>query len=169
MRQLKLLHFVFAVSLVYTSSAQMMPRHAISSGSGNFESVTAHISWTIGQSEPVTTIYQPTVILHGGFQQFVEFPVSVAENKRDSEILLYPNPCNAYIILDIKLDYTASLSYRLYDFSGKLLLSKEIQSESNNFREIIDLEDYSHGVYNLLLFTENGFNCSIESLKLIKN
>lgn len=168
MKQLKLLLFVIAVSLVYTSSAQTMPRHAISSGGGNFESASAHVSWTIGQSEPVSTIYQPTIILHGGFQQYVAIPVSIQEVENEDKVLLYPNPCNDYVILELELRHNSETSYQLYDAWAKLLLSKTIPGQTNSIKEIIDLSSLSPGIYNLKLLIRNEKSWSIQSIKLIR-
>ncbi|MEN8224496.1 MAG: T9SS type A sorting domain-containing protein [Bacteroidota bacterium] len=167
MKQLKLLLIVFVAS-AFTCSAQLMPIHVISAGGGNYQSAAAHISWTIGQSGPVASTYQPTVIFHGGFQQYLTSPVSVPEMKKEEAILLYPNPCTDQIVMDIMLDRPSEISYQLYDAGARLVLNESVQGVTNNFNKLLDLGSLSPGIYNLKLMIKDDSSWSIQSLKIIK-
>ena len=169
MKQLKLLLIVIAVTLAYTGYAQELSRHVFSSGGGNFESAAMHVSWTIGQAEPVATFSQPTVILSAGFQQFDDQLVSVEEVNMESNFQVYPNPCSDNIRLDVQFEQSSGLSYRLYDFSGKMLISKEIPGQATSFQEIIDLSNLAPGMYNLMVIIKNANTMTYESIKLIRN
>ena len=169
MKHLKLLLIVIAVSLAYTGTSQELSRHVFSAGGGNYQTGAIHVSWTIGQAEPVATSYQPTVILSAGFQQFDDQLVSVEEVNVESNFQLYPNPCSDNIRLDVQFEQSSGLSYRLYDFSGKMLISKEIPGQATSFQEVIDLSDLAPGMYNLMVITENGTTTSFKSIKLIRN
>ena len=169
MKQLKLLLFLMTVSLAHTSSAQMLPRHVFCSGGGNFESAAIHVSWTIGQAEPVATFYEPTIIFSAGFQQFDDQPVMLQEMSGKSEIMVYPNPCNDFVCLDFQSEKSARLSYKLYDFSGKILINKDIPGQASRIQELIELTDLAPGMYNLMVVTENDNIKSYESFKLIRN
>ena len=169
MKHLKLLLIVIAISLAYTGTSQELSRHVFSSGGGNYQTGAMHVSWTIGQAEPVATSYQPTVILSAGFQQFDNQLVSVQEVNVERFFQLYPNPCSDNIRLDVQFEQSSSLSYRLYDFSGKMLISKEIPGQATSFQEVIDLSDLAPGMYNLMVITENGTTTSFKSIKLIRN
>ena len=169
MKHLKLLLIVIAVSLAYTGTSQELSRHVFSAGGGNYQSGAIHVSWTIGQAEPVATSYQPTVIISAGFQQFDDQMVSVEEVNVESNFLVYPNPCSEYIRLDVQFEQSSSLSYKLYDFSGKMLLSKEMPVQATSFQEVIDLSDLAPGMYNLMVIIDNGNTTSYESIKLIRN
>lgn len=169
MNQLKFFLIAIAVTLVNVCPAQMMPRHTISAGGGNYESAVAHVSWTIGQSEPVATIYQPTVILHGGFQQNDAIPVSIQEVEREDEILLYPNPCEDQVTLDIKLQHPAELSIQLYDVRARLQFYKTISESSDHFKENIELGFLPPGIYNIKLMIRDEKSWSIQSIKVVKH
>jgi len=128
-----------------------------------------HVSWTIGQAEPVASSSQPTVILCAGFQQFDDQLVSVQEVRLESNFQVYPNPCSEYVRLDVQFEQASDLSYRLYDFSGKMLLIKEIPGQATSYSEVIDLSNLAPGMYNLMVIVENGNTTSYESIKLIRN
>jgi hypothetical protein len=169
MKHLKLLLAVIVVSLAYSGTSQELSRHVFSAGGGNFESAVMHVSWTIGQAEPVASSSQPTVILCAGFQQFDDQLVSVQEVRLESNFQVYPNPCSEYVRLDVQFEQASDLSYRLYDFSGKMLLIKEIPGQATSYSEVIDLSNLAPGMYNLMVIVENGNTTSYESIKLIRN
>jgi hypothetical protein len=170
MKKVKILLSAIAVSLVLTATSQELPRHVFCSGGGHYQSAVMQVSWTIGQAEPVATTSQPTVIFCPGFQQYDDQTVSIKEIISHGEFRVYPNPCRDFVILDVNLDAQSSLSYRLYDFSGKLLLSNEFSSYSDHFHEVIGLGELPRGIYNLQLTAEEaGAGMIKKSIKLIRN
>ena len=168
MKHLKPLLVVIAVLLTFAGFSQELPRHVFSSGGGNYESVVMHVSWTIGQAEPVATTFQPTVILSSGFQQFDDQLVSVKERSEENEFLVYPNPCSDYVHLQMEFNQATEITYTLYDFSGKALFGKEL-SGHHSYREHIDLGELAPGMYNLMITNTNGVDKQIKSIKLIRN
>jgi hypothetical protein len=170
MKNVKLLLSAIAVSLALTATSQELPRHVFCTGGGHYQSAVMQVSWTIGQAEPVATTSQPTVIFCPGFQQYDDQAVSIQEIGNPGEFLVYPNPCRDFVILDVRLDAQSSLSYRLYDFSGKLLLSNAFSLYSDHFHEVIRLGDLPRGIYNLQLTAEAaGAEKYQKSIKLIRN
>lgn len=162
-----LLLSVIAVSLLQPCQAQTMPRHTVSAGSGNFESSLLQVSWSIGQSEPIESVTQPTVILHGGFQQYDAVPVSVPEPYREEDILIYPNPCHDYIILNAKLREPSVLSYQIHDIRARSLISGAEQAASGTFIKKIDLSKLLPGIYHLQISVRENSMPKMHSLKII--
>ena len=169
MKHMKLLLMLIAITLAGSALSQEMPRHVFAAGGGNFESSAMHVSWTIGQSSPVETSSGAGIIFSPGFQQFDDQMVSVKENSIEGSFLVFPNPCTEFVQIDIELERTATIDYILYDFSGKMLLNKEIPTRATNHQEVIDLHDLAPGMYNLMLQINNGSTISQESIKLIKH
>ena len=167
MKHFKPLLVVIAVSLAITGFSQELPRHVTSAGGGHYETVAIHASWTIGQAEPLATTYQPTLILSSGFQQLDDLPVSVTEINEEGEFLVYPNPCSDHVQLNVKFGLPTGVSYTLYDFSGKALISKKLSGESS-YQEHIDLSNLPPGMYNLMLTTASGADKQMKSIKLIR-
>lgn len=168
MKQLKFILIVVAVAMAYNCPAQMMPRHAISAGGGNYESAMIQLSYTIGQSEPVETFAYPSITFHGGFQQFVFIPVSVPEQEQECEILLYPNPCTNRVVLDVEMSGLTELSYLLYDTEASLLATKTLKVGNDRLQETISMESMPPGIYNLKLLIIDKDSWNVHSIKIIK-
>lgn len=169
MKQFKLLFMLIALMLAGTCLAQELPRHVFAAGGGNFESSAMHASWTIGQSSPVASSVQTGIILCPGFQQFDDQLVSVEEITQEGKFLVYPNPCGDFVQLDIQLEQASDLQYKLYDFSGKTLMSKEIPSRATNYQEVIDLSHLAPGMYHLMMITTSGNTASNKSITIIRH
>lgn len=103
----------------------------IISSSGDFHTSGSHsVSWTIG--EPVIETYgQGGTVMTQGFQQPILFTVSVYEHPElNLDISAFPNPTSDILnIVLINSDYE-KLSLQLFDFTGKLLESRQIVSEN---------------------------------------
>ena len=69
------------------------------------------------------------------------------------EYSIYPNPTQGELKIEIK-NWTSEANLRLsvHDLSGKLLLQQNILSEAT----ILDLEEYSHGTYLLIIYSGNN-------------
>lgn len=169
MNKLKPVLLVIAVSLVGVCSAQMLPRHVYCSGGGNFESASVHLSWTIGQAEPVTTVYQPTVILHCGFQQYVDIPVAIKEVDLSKDASVYPNPCHDYAVITVRNPQLRGLSYSLHDLNGKLIMKREMSIAASPCNESLDLQSLPKGIYHLSISMETDEKNIVEQVKLIKH
>ena len=136
MKQLKLLLFLIAVSLAYTSSAQMLPRHVFCSGGGNFESAAMHVSWTIGQAQTVATFYEPTIIFSAGFQQFDDQPVMIQEMIRESQILVYPNPCTGQASVIVKSPKYQDITVLVRNLVGQVIARDQLYIDSEKSNQI---------------------------------
>ena len=70
----------------------------------------------------------------------------------ESFIKLYPNPAYDYISIDYKLKIGRG-SYKVYDSTGRLITSKIISQSSGTV--VINLDNYSPGVYKLVFYEDN--------------
>ncbi|OYU95278.1 MAG: hypothetical protein CFE21_13330 [Bacteroidetes bacterium B1(2017)] len=75
-------------------------------------------------------------------------PAGVSEKGDFStQIVLFPNPAESSINLDINSDLLGDLSYGIYDMTGRLLQQYELEKGAN-FRSVqIPLSNYSAGFY----------------------
>lgn len=169
MNYLKPLIVVIAILVSCASFAQEMPRHVFCAGGGNYESVAGHFSWTIGQAEPMATTYHPDVILSAGFQQYDDFMVSTPEIVQERSIQVYPNPCRNYVYLDVVQAQNVKYHYKLYDYSGRLLVTREFHQKVSEILITIDLSNMAPGLYNLMVAMDDGNAISYKSFKLIRN
>lgn len=168
MKYLHPLFLTIAVSVASAATSQEMPRHVFGAGGGSYQSGAIHASWTIGQAEAVATFYQPTVIVSCGFQQLDDVLVSSRESEQENNILVYPNPCKDFLQLKASFDQPTILSYKLYDFSGKIITGDKIP-EALHFSEFIDLTGIAPGIYDLRMVSQSGGNTRNQSIKIIRN
>jgi len=168
MKQLKLFLGVVAVAFLQPVLAQTMPRHTLAAGSGNFESASLHVSWTIGQAEPVATVIQPTLIFCGGFQQYDAVPVAIREENAPGQLEVFPNPCIDYLVLKAELEGMTNISYRLLDVNARVLASHEMSSPPGIFKEKLDVSILPPGIYNLMVLLGDQLRTRVHSFKIIK-
>jgi hypothetical protein len=70
------------------------------------------------------------------------------KNSRDASISVYPNPTNGEVSLNIRSQANnAGRQYAIYNLTGKLLLKKNIENNSEDFSEKIDLSSFPNGMY----------------------
>jgi hypothetical protein len=77
--------------------------------------------------------------------------VSVQDLNAETKITIYPNPVNNELNISIPDRLNAQLSYRLYDASGRTILTGKLEPTEN----VISLEEVSKGLYFLNLSEEN--------------
>lgn len=69
-----------------------------------------------------------------------------------SIVRFYPNPATSYVTFDFQKTYDKGYSIQIYSFLGK-----KMYEESNmNQRTVINLSDYSRGVYIYQLRDRSG-------------
>jgi len=138
---------------------------SIASG-GDASGVGGSVAYSVGQ-----IVYTTNTGITGSVAQGVQQPyeISITTGMLETDIKLnlsaYPNPTTNYLMLQI--DASASLSnqsmsYQLYDISGKLLESNTIVASSTT----IKMEQMPTGTY-LLKVTQN--NKEVKTFKIIKN
>lgn len=169
MKQLKLLLLVVAVSSFHAAFGQMLPRHVCSAGGGNFETPALHASWTIGQSEPLLTVYQPGLILCNGFQQYVDIPVTIKEYTHEAGTTVFPNPCRELFCLDLNVPGKCSISYSLFNVNGQEIISGSIKDHDGTSKRVISMAGQPEGIYSLLVKLRKDRQEQVEMHKIIKN
>jgi len=78
------------------------------------------------------------------------------------QFMVYPNPANEYLMLEVENYKIESLSYRLNDISGKILMTGRIESCETS----ITMTSLVSGTY-LINIIQGSSN--IKTFKIIKN
>ena len=74
-----------------------------------------------------------------------------------NDIQIFPNPTNSKLNISFTKNGTHSVKYALYNSLGKeIYLSNDIKF-SNNFNQLIDLSNYSEGIYTVKIISSSGF------------
>ena len=69
---------------------------------------------------------------------------------------IYPNPTTGQFTLQMHLQEQTRLSIKLYHFTGQLVRSEEISNVSGDYIQLIDMSNYSKGIYYLQITTNAG-------------
>ncbi len=147
------------LGLGLTAQAQQ----AITSTGGNASSSGGSVSYSVGQ-----IVYKTDSGSLGSVAQGVQQPyeISIVTGLEEAEginlvLSAYPNPTTDYVILKVENYKTESLSYQIYDISGKLLLTKIV----SNAETPILMETLANGSYFLKVSNNKA---ELKTLKIIK-
>lgn len=141
----------------------ILAQQAVLSSGGDAASAQGSVSYSLGQVAYTSQSSQSGEV-NAGVQQPVkvimvgnEFPIS------EVTIVVYPNPTQDKLVVDLSGEYPVSGQYALslYDLYGKILLQERILSAS----VIVPLDAYAHGMY-LLKVSHN--TDVIKTFKVIK-
>jgi len=152
--------------LVGLGSTGVVAQNLTVSSGGNAIGTGGSASYTIGQ-----IVYTTKTGITGSVAQGVQqpFEISVISGIDDNAINLsfktYPNPTSDRLTLKVDVSSTLSiksLSYQLFDITGKLLESKKIEG----YETIISMEKFVSAIYFLKVI--DGVK-EFKTFKIIKN
>ena len=78
--------------------------------------------------------------------------VSTDETEDDVPLLIYPNPADEYVLMDLR-DYDGEVRIQLFDINGRIVFQKV---ETGNQLVRLDLADQSSGVYFYKMYSVTG-------------
>ncbi len=103
-------------------------------------------------------VFNRGVGVQSGYIDMVPTNILSTEEEESSEfgsIAIAPNPATDFIKLDLSHHMGKSLSFQIYDISGKLVTTGKFYN-THNKSEIIDLNNFSNGVYLLNMKASNN-------------
>jgi hypothetical protein len=131
---------------------------------GDISNGNGSVSYSIGQIDYSSIENNNGSVYQGVQQPFEIFTVNVLNEEFNSiEISTFPNPTNQYLNIKIDEYLNEQLNYQLYDFNGKLLEDKRIESNLTT----LTMDSYSQATYFLKIINKKGE--SLKSFKIIKN
>ena len=130
---------------VFVVHAQSVVPQVIATAGGSGQNAQNKLSWTVG--EPVTaTLSNGNNTLTQGFQQPNLQLVNGIQNAQDADlVLLYPNPTNDELFLQLKKTPDVNSSVHLFDVSGKLIYDLKISGITTK----LSLTGLASGTYYL--------------------
>ncbi len=81
-------------------------------------------------------------------------------------ISVFPNPNNGDFDLSIRANRSMTVSYKVMDYTGRLVRVETLNLASGQNQKKIDLSAEANGIYTLIIFDEN--NVGIETIKVLK-
>jgi len=139
----------------------VLPSGGDSSGSGG------SINYSVGQ-----TFYTISNGTSGSLIQGVQQPFEISETTFTNDAVgitlqmkAYPNPVISNLTLSIEDIDFKSISYQIYDMSGKLLKTMKVDSKETD----ISFYEYAAATYFIKIIQENKENKEIKTFKIIKS
>lgn len=80
--------------------------------------------------------------------------IGVVEYKFADNVQLFPNPSNGLMNIEINMNNAAEIRLNVMDLLGKTFIRKEFAGQNGLFRETVDLENLSNGIYIIRLEKE---------------
>ena len=159
MKQKKFKFSLLLLGLGLTAQAQQ----ASTATGGNATGSGGTVAYSVGQIV-YTTHAGATGSVAEGVQQ--PYEISIITGLEDNQISLnlsaYPNPTTDYLTLNVGNFELSTLSFELYDVSGKLIESRKIISSP----ETIKMEHLPSAIYFLKVTNSSK---EVETFKIIKN
>lgn len=155
---------ITAVIILIIGLTDLSAQQALIGSGGDAVGAGGSVSYSVGQ--PVyTTATGTNGSVAQGVQQPYEISVAIGVEEADDIILeyrVYPNPTSGKLVLSVKNYKSEELSYRIFDFSGKLLQDRRLQGSTVT----IELDNLARAVYFLKIIDHQQ---EVKTFKIIKN
>lgn len=160
---LKRLFFIGLFLYSITLSAQNLARNIVSSAGGNFSNPNVSVSYTIGETV-VGSLGNGVVTINQGFQQADETTtVGVTTFLDATQILVYPNPTNNSVKVDLYSATNVEVRWELVDATGQISLSSQSPIVGSTS---IDFTTLPSAIYYLVL--RNTATGAQQSIPIVK-
>ncbi len=154
--------FVAALLAFFFAHATVSAQQVVASGGNHHEAGEISISWTLGETVIETFTTEENILTQGFHQPWLTV-VAVDEILEPGYIITaFPNPVQSYVTLRVEAESFENMTFRLYDFNGRLIEQNPIQGNLTN----ISFEALIPAVYVITIIEENK---KITTLKIIKN
>ena len=149
---------LFILGLVDTSVTQAQSvQPAIFNAAGGSAIVSGNnVEWSVGEMTAVATVSNSGIIITQGLLQPAENPTSVASQQVITKhVQLYPNPADAFVIVQSDFSVAGNLKMTLTDITGKVLLQQEVKVDGNGMQKNqVPVSGLAVGNYMLLVSFE---------------
>lgn len=116
--------------------------------------------------EPLQISYYKLVIVdYNGSKEYSNV-VRLERGVDVQSVSVQPNPSNGNFDLSINSTSDKDIRYRIYDYTGRIIVDQPISIVSGINRYPVDLSTEANGIYTLIIFDENNLN--IETIKVLK-
>ena len=139
-------------------------QQAVSTAGGEAGGSGGSVSFTVGQTEYVSSAGSDGVVLPGIQQPYEIFTLTGIVPEKDITVksVAYPNPATDMLTLKIQWDKPDKLTYTLMDIKGKILDESVIENNETD----ISLQNYPPSTYFLQVRYQLKI---IKVFKIIKN
>jgi hypothetical protein len=147
--------------MLFLAGSVVSAQQVVSSNGDSQVAAGLEVSWTVGEAV-IETLVGGSTTLTQGFHQTKLTITAVSELLIPGlEIKVFPNPTQDFITVHFS-EYIEGSRYFLYDFTGKLLENKLINSADTE----INMRNYASGQYILKL--TNKSQQPIQTFQIVK-
>jgi hypothetical protein len=147
----------------FNMHAQSLERKVIASGGASITS-PLQVDYTIGEMAVETATVFNTIILTQGFQQ--PYYVIIPNNNIFPYLVIYPNPAAGNALARFVLAAPAKMTISIYDATGKLLSSEQVNYTNGEMQYIIRSKGWSQGTYFIRFALQDGSSVGKQLIKL---
>jgi hypothetical protein len=148
---------VFSVNTLFSQS---ISQQLLSTSGESFQNSSYTIDWSIGECMTATFDAEDYVLTQGFHQSF--YTISTIEDlQSELVILVYPNPVEKFITIELPAAENKNLILSLSDISGRKIMEIEPVGKT----EQIDFSAFTSGIYIIQAKHKNQI---IKSFKIIK-
>lgn len=159
MRYKKLVLF----SLLLFGVTAIMAQKTVPATGGEATGSGGTVSYTVGQVAYQTNSETSGTVSEGVQQPYEIFITSIEDVEEVTlSVTAFPNPTTDYLTLSIEEYDLSNLSYKMFDMNGRLIQSKEINSNQTK----IEMNSLLPATYFIKVFDGNK---EIVTYKIIKN
>jgi hypothetical protein len=175
MRKTLITLLVTAITGCFAYGQTSITPSVINSTGGTYSLDHYILDWSIGELALVNQMEspQPKFIISNGFlQPFTQDPTLVNNNNAfgEGEILILPNPTQNILEVDFRTKQRGSVTYRLYDVQGRVILTNSFTYYGDGRIEKIDMTGFRAATYFLRIELNpvQSFVHKVSSYKIIK-
>jgi hypothetical protein len=81
---------------------------------------------------------------------------AIDDESTELQLTVYPNPTNSAFTIEFNSITNSEINIEIYNTLGKEIFNKELNSLSGQFKERINLEDFSEGIYFVNIISSTG-------------
>ena len=149
------------ILILFLAGSVVSAQQVVSSNGDSKSAAGVEVSWTIGETVIETFVSDANTLTQGFHQTKLTITALSEILFPGLEIKVFPNPTQDFITIQFS-EYIEDSRYSLYDFTGKLIENKLINSADTE----INMEKYASGQYILKL--TNKSRQAIQTFKIIK-
>ncbi len=132
------------------TQAQSIAPFTLNATGGSKQIGSIIYDYSVGEMTLVNTFYGSNVtVTQGLLQNDVSVPVSVSTAMFSQNLQVYPNPASSIVNIKLNSPKAGTLSYRLMDMTGKILMTHSAEVNSNTLVQELNIEPFAMATYVL--------------------
>jgi Secretion system C-terminal sorting domain len=147
-------NYIIIICTIFFSN-NAIAQSALTAATKTINSNQLQHTYCIGEMCAVTTVHSKLVIVTQGTLQPNDNSNNQNQIDADGKIIAYPNPTVDIINFQIPITSLSSITIRMFDASGKVIIQMIKADVRQNANIPIDLQSFPSGIYTAHLLIQN--------------